>query len=538
MDWYQNAVFYQVYLRAFHDSDGDGNGDFAGLRKKIDYLKWLGVNTLWLMPFYPSPLNDDGYDIASFFGIHEDFGLLEDFRMTVKELKRNGIRVITDLVVNHTSDQHPWFREARRSKDSPMRNYYVWSDSAKEYSDARIIFIDTEESNWSYDEGSQEFYWHRFYSSQPDLNYDNPAVQQAMIDVMRFWLDQGLDGFRVDAVPYLFEREGTNCENLPETHNFLKRMRAYVDAHYPGTLLLAEANQWPRDVIHYFGDQGTGPEFHMCFHFPVMPRLYMAVARGDRQDIVNILNDTPDIPAGAQWATFLRNHDELTLEMVTDEDRDFMWEHYAEERRYRINLGIRRRLAPLMQNDPRRIQMMYSMLFSLPGTPVLYYGDEIGMGDNVTLPDRNGVRTPMQWSDEINGGFSATRIEDLYAPPISDPEYGYRTVNVENQRAEPDSLLNTIRHMIHTYKALPVLAGGELEFCEHVPQHVLAFWRHHKAYNRVTSLFAVHNLTDAATDVELPAGAYRDVLAGDREAHIQGTIKLEPYAYYWLMKHD
>ncbi|MEL7236968.1 MAG: alpha-amylase family protein, partial [Chloroflexota bacterium] len=353
------------------------------------------------LPTYPSPLRDDGYDIASYYGIHQQYGLMEDFKMAIEEIHNRGMKIITDLVLNHTSDEHPWFKEARRSKDSPMRDWYVWTDDPSKYSDARIIFTDTERSNWAYDEGSGQYYWHRFYSSQPDLNYDNPRVREEMIKVLHYWLEMGIDGFRADAVPYLYEREGTSSENLPETHNYLKQIRAYMDEHFPGTILLGEANQWPHDLLPYFAN---GDEFQMAFHFPVMPRLYKAVAVADRTDVVNILADTPPIPSNCQWATFLRNHDELTLEMVTEEDRQFMWEHYAPELRQRLNLGIRRRLAPLMDNDRRRIELMYSLLFTLPGTPVLYYGDEIGMGDNVHLFDRNGVRTPMQWDDNFNAG--------------------------------------------------------------------------------------------------------------------------------------
>ncbi|MGB7339588.1 MAG: maltose alpha-D-glucosyltransferase [Phototrophicaceae bacterium] len=529
MSWYTNSVFYQVYLRAFRDGDGNGHGDFLGLREKADYLQWLGVDCVWLMPTYPSPLKDDGYDIASFYGIHNDYGLLEDFRMTVQELHRRGIKLIADLVVNHTSDQHPWFVDARRSKDSAFRNYYVWNDNPDKFPETRIIFLDTEESNWAYDERTEQYYWHRFYSSQPDLNYDNPKVQQAMLDVMKFWLDMGIDGFRVDAVPYLIEREGTINENLPETHDYLKRMRALVDAHYPNALLLAEANQWASDLLPYFGDND---EFHMCFHFPVMPRLYMALAKKDRTSIIEILNDTPAIPEGTQWATFLRNHDELTLEMVTEEERQFMWDHYSPDLKARINLGIRRRLAPLMGNDRRKIELMNSMLYTLPGTPVIYYGDEIGMGDDITLFDRNGVRTPMQWDDSDHGGFSDARIENLYAPPISDPEYGYKHVNVKAQQDDPDALIHVVRNMIKTYKQTAVLADGELVWEEDLPTHVLAFWRRSPS----GTFLAIHNLSDEETDIQLPANAnvYRDILRPDYEP-MSGHITLQPYAYYWLV---
>lgn len=529
MTWYTNSVYYQVYLRAFRDGDRNGHGDFTGLREKADYLEWLGVDCVWLMPTYPSPLKDDGYDIASFYGIHSDYGLLEDFRMTVEDLHRRGIKLIADLVVNHTSDQHPWFVEARKSKDSPYRDYYVWNDDNKKFPETRIIFLDTEESNWTYDEQTGQYYWHRFYSSQPDLNYDNPKVQEAMLDVMKFWLDMGIDGFRVDAVPYLFEREGTINENLPETHDYLKKMRTMVEENYPDTVLLAEANQWANDLLPYFGDND---EFHMCFHFPVMPRLYMALAKNDRTSIIDILNDTPEIPAGAQWATFLRNHDELTLEMVTEEERQFMWEHYSPDPNARINLGIRRRLAPLMSNDQRRIELMYSMLFTLPGTPVLYYGDEIGMGDNIELFDRNGVRTPMQWNDSQHGGFSEADTEKLYAPPINDSEFGYSRVNVKAQQEDPSALIHTVRKMIASYKKQETLAHGDLTWEEDCPLHVLMFWRN----SQNGRFLAIHNLSDEETEIQLPdsGSAYRNALAPEN-APINGNITLKPYDYYWLI---
>ncbi len=529
MTWYTNAVFYQVYLRAFYDADGNGHGDFAGLREKIDYLEWLGVDCVWIMPMYPSPLKDDGYDIASYFGIHPDYGMLEDFKMTVQMFKQRGIRVLTELVVNHTSDQHPWFREARRSKDSPLRDYYVWSDSPDKYNEARIIFLDTEESNWAYDEHTEQYYWHRFYSSQPDLNYDSPRVQQAMLDVMKFWLDMGIDGFRVDAVPYLFEREGTNCENLPDTHNYLKRMRAFVDSIRPDVLLLAEANQWAHELLPYFGN---GDEFQMCFHFPVMPRLYMALAKKDRTSVVDVLADTPETPLNTQWMTFLRNHDELTLEMVTPEERDFMWEYYAPDPKQRINLGIRRRLAPLMENDRRRIELMHSMLFTLPGTPMLYYGDEIGMGDNVSLFDRNGVRTPMQWTAEANGGFSAAPSDQLYAPVINDPEFGYQKINVAAQMGDPNSQLYTVRQMIAQRKGLRLLARGKLVWLEDLPEHLLCFWR----VDGERKLLALHNLSDEAVTIALPEEVYeyRNAL-WPQEDTIRGQITLPPYGYQWLL---
>ena len=526
--WYTNAVFYELYLRAFADGNADGHGDFVGLRQRLDYLEWLGIDCIWLLPFYPSPLKDDGYDIASYFGINPTFGHLEDFRMAVDEIHRRGMRVVTDLVINHTSDQHPWFQEARRSKESPWRDYYTWNSTPDKYADARIIFLDTEESNWAYDEVTGEFYWHRFYSSQPDLNYDNPKIQTAILDVMKFWLEMGIDGFRVDAVPYLYAREGTNCENLPETHSYLKKMRRFVDEHYPGTVLLAEANQWPHDLLPYFG---TNDEFHLCFHFPVMPRLYMALAREDRTCVVNIMDDTPEIPAGCQWATFLRNHDELTLEMVTEEDREFMWDYYASEPRHRLNLGIRRRLAPLMNNDRRKIELLNSLLFTLPGAPTLYYGDEIGMGDDISLPDRNGVRTPMQWSNGANGNFSSAPSDKLFSPVISDPVYGFQQVNVESQRADQDSLLHKIRHMIHTHQHLAVLTGGQLEWLDSLPKQALCFWRK----SSDGAVLALHNLSDQPLDISLPDDVELHDALDERAGAVNGAVTLGAYDYRWLV---
>jgi len=529
MAWYTTAIFYELPLRAFADGNGDGHGDFIGLRDKLDYLKWLGVDCIWLLPVYPSPLNDDGYDIASFYGIHENFGLLEDFKMTVDAIHDKGLRIIADLVVNHTSDEHPWFKESRRSKDSAWRDYYVWNDNDEPYSDARIIFLDTEESNWAYDEQSDSYYWHRFYSSQPDLNYDNPKVQDEMINVMKFWLDLGIDGFRVDAVPYLFEREGTNCENLPETHEYLARMRKFVDENYPGRVLLGEANQWPQDVIEYFGTQ-EAPEFHMNFHFPVMPRLYMALAKGDRSSIIDIMNRTPEIPVeDAQWATFLRNHDELTLEMVTEEERQFMWEFYSPDPEQRMNLGIRRRLAPLMNNDRDKIELMHSMLFMLPGTTVLYYGDEIGMGDNIKLFDRNGVRTAMQWDDSKNAGFSDADPDTLFAPVIDDEVFGYQQVNVKSAQADESSLLYTVRHMIATRKAHLALATASIDWIEDLPDHALCFWR-----RETQDLYlALHNLSEDDLTIPLPEGQeFTDILSD--ETDIVDSVTLGRYGYRWL----
>jgi maltose alpha-D-glucosyltransferase / alpha-amylase len=472
--WYKKAIIYELHIRAFYDSNADGIGDIPGLIEKLPYLQDLGVDCLWLLPMYPSPLKDDGYDIADYTSIHPDYGTLEDFQRLLDEAHRRGMRVLTELVVNHTSDQHPWFQESRRDPKSPKRDWYVWSDNDQQYQGARIIFLDTEKSNWTWDPLAKQYYWHRFFSHQPDLNYDNPEVQQAMLDVMRFWCNMGVDGFRCDAVPYLFEREGTNCENLPETHAFLKTLRAALDKEFPGRLLLAEANQWPADVRVYFGD---GDEFQMGFHFPVMPRLFMSLRREERTPIVEIMQQTPAIPDTCQWAIFLRNHDELTLEMVTDEDRDYMYREYAMDPRMRINLGIRRRLAPLMDNGRRRIELLHSLLFTLPGTPVMYYGDELGMGDNIYLGDRNGVRTPMQWTSDRNAGFSRADYARLYAPVIADPVYGYQSINVEAQERTRTSLLAWVKRLIRIRQRYPVFALGELRWVNPENRKVLAFVR-------------------------------------------------------------
>ncbi|HUP69145.1 MAG TPA: maltose alpha-D-glucosyltransferase, partial [Acidimicrobiales bacterium] len=436
--WFRRAVFYEVLVRGFNDANNDGTGDLRGLIEKLDYLEWLGVDCLWLLPFYQSPLKDGGYDVSDFFSILPEYGEIGDAALFLEEAHSRGIRVIADLVVNHTSDQHPWFQESRSSKDNPKADWYVWSDDPTRWSEARIIFLDTEPSNWTWDPVREQYYWHRFFAHQPDLNFDNPEVQEAIIETMRFWLDLGLDGFRLDAVPYLYERDGTNGENLPETHEYLKRIRKEVDTAYPGTVLLAEANQWPSEVVDYYGD---GDEFHMCFHFPVMPRMYMGLRREQRYPITEILAQTPDIPDGCQWGIFLRNHDELTLEMVTDEDRDYMWSEYAGDPRMKLNLGIRRRLAPLMEFGRRQMELLSSLILSLPGSPVLYYGDEIGMGDNIYLGDRDGVRTPMQWSPDRNAGFSRADPEKLYAQPILNPVCSYQAINVEAQTRVPGSLL-------------------------------------------------------------------------------------------------
>jgi len=472
--WYQRAVFYEVAVRGFFDSDGDGFGDFPGMQQKLDYLEWLGIDCLWLLPFYHSPLRDGGYDISDFYTVLPESGMVDDVDMFLDEAHRRGIRVIADMVMNHTSDLHPWFQESRDDRTNPKADWYVWSDDNERWSDARVIFVDSEPSNWSWDAQREQFYWHRFFHHQPDLNYENPEVAEAMLDVVRFWLSLGLDGFRLDAVPYLFERDGTNGENLPETHEYLRRIRKTVDAEYPGRVLLAEANQWPSDVVDYFGN---GDECHMCFHFPLMPRMFMAVRKEQRHPIAEILAQTPEVPEGCQWGIFLRNHDELTLEMVTDEDRDYMYAEYATDPRMKINLGIRRRLFPLLDNDESMAELFHAMLFSMPGSPVMYYGDEIGMGDNIYLGDRDGVRTPMQWTPDRNAGFSTADFAQLFLPPLMDPVYGYQAVNVEQQQRDPSSFLHWLRRMISVRRQHPVLAVGQFEMLHAQNPSVLAYLR-------------------------------------------------------------
>ncbi|RME76683.1 MAG: maltose alpha-D-glucosyltransferase [Chloroflexi bacterium] len=542
--WYKNAIFYEVHLRSFCDSNGDGKGDLPGLISKLDYLQELGVDCIWLLPMFPSPLKDDGYDIADYYNIHPDYGTVDDFRTLVAEAHARGIRVIADLVLNHTSDQHPWFVQARQSRDNPYRDYYVWSDTDQKYRDARIIFLDTEPSNWTYDAATGQYYWHRFYASQPDLNYDNPAVAEEMINVLRFWMDMGIDGFRADAVPYLFEREGTNCENLPETHAYLKRVRRVLDEEYPGAILLGEANQWPWDLRPYFGGDENNPavpgdEFHMAFHFPVMPRIFKALKLEDVSDILEIMARTPDIPFNCQWCVFLRNHDELTLEMVTEEDRQLMWQLYAPDPRMRLNLGIRRRLAPLLDNDRRKIEVANSILFTLPGAPIIYYGDEIGMGDNIWLFDRNGVRTPMQWTAGPGAGFSQADPADFWVPLIDDPTYGYQKVNVAAQMADPQSLWHTIRQMVAVRKANPVLGWGNCQFLPAGSRAVLALLRQ----GQEAAVLALHNLSGTAQTAVLPlesfAGAQPvDLLGRADPLPPVGTepyrVNLRPYDYLWL----
>jgi maltose alpha-D-glucosyltransferase/alpha-amylase len=500
--WFKRAVFYEIHIRGFFDANGDGSGDFRGLTEKLDYLQWLGIDCIWLLPFYRSPLRDGGYDISDFGNVHPDYGSVADVEELINAAHARRIRVIADLVMNHTSADHPWFQESRSDPNSPRRNWYVWSDTPERYPDARIIFIDTESSNWTYDPVAGAYYWHRFFSHQPDLNYANPDVREAMIEVLRFWLDLGLDGFRLDAVPYLFEREGTNCENLPETHAYLKRVRKEIDENYPDRVLLAEANQWPADVVEYFGD---GDECHMAFHFPVMPRMFMAIRREEAAPIYEILHQTPHIPDTAQWGLFLRNHDELTLEMVTDEERDYMYAEYAKDPRMKLNLGIRRRLAPLLDNGRDEIELLHAIMFSLPGSPVLYYGDEVAMGDNVFLGDRDGVRTPMQWTGDRNGGFSRADFAQLYAPPLMDPVYGFQAVNVEAQLRTATSLLRWIHRFIALRKEHPVFGFGTYQPIEPSNPRIFAHLRQFED----DLMLCVHNVARSAQAVELDLSAYK-----------------------------
>ncbi len=534
--WYKDAIIYELHVRAFCDSNGDGTGDFQGLTRKLDYLQDLGVTAIWLLPFYPSPLRDDGYDIADYRSVHPDYGSLRDFKLFVREAHTRGLRIITELVINHTSDQHPWFQAARRAKPgSKKRNFYVWSDDNAKYQGTRIIFCDTEESNWTWDPIAQSYYWHRFFSHQPDLNFDNPLVLQAVFRNMRFWLDLGVDGLRLDAVPYLCEREGTNNENLSETHDVLKELRRLLDQHYDDRMLLAEANQWPDDVRPYFG---TGDECHMAFHFPLMPRIFMGLRQEDRYPITEILRRTPDIPDNSQWALFLRNHDELTLEMVTDEERDYMYREYAVDPRMRVNVGIRRRLAPLLEDNLGSIELLHSLLFSLPGTPVLYYGDEIGMGDNFFLGDRNGVRTPMQWSSDRNAGFSQADPQRLYAPVIMDPVYGYQAINVESQQRNSSSLLWWMKRAMALRKQHRVFGRGQIEFLSPENRKILAYIRS----DETETILVVANLSRYVQPVELDLGTYRGLLPREMFGRTEFPpigempyfLSLGPHAFYWF----
>ena len=522
--WYKNAVFYEISVRAFKDSNGDGSGDLCGLTEKLDYLQTLGVDCIWIMPIYPSPLRDDGYDIADYYSVDPAYGSLDQLKALIEAAHSRNIRIIMDLVLNHTSDAHPWFQASRSDRNSPYRDYYVWNDDDTKYAGVRIIFSDVEKSNWTWDEKAGQYFWHRFYSTQPDLNFDNPRVQDEMLNVARFWLGLGIDGFRVDAPTYLFEREGTNCESLPETHAYLKRMSAIMDAEFPEAIMLAESNQWPRELIQYFDN---GDEFHMAFHFPLMPRIYLALAQGDARAIVNILKDTPAIPENCQWTIFLRNHDELTLEMVTDEERKLMWREYAPDPKMILNLGIRRRLAPILNNDRRKIELVNSLLFSLPGAPIIYYGDEIGMGDNLNLPDRNGVRTPMQWDDSPHGGFTA----GVPFTEMVTGEYGYQNVNVADQMKSPNSLLAILRKMIALRKSHAAF-GGSMAWIETGNPAVAAYAREQDE----ESILILANLSDANQSVKIPP-TYQKTgreLFTARDFSIEERLELQPFSYLWI----
>ncbi len=535
--WFKTAVFYEIHTRAFFDANGDGSGDFRGLTEKLDYLQWLGVDCIWLLPMFASPLRDGGYDISDFYAVHPDYGTMEDVRSFIQAAHEHGIRVIADLVMNHTSSDHEWFQRARKAPSgSPERDFYVWSDTHQKYEDARIIFVDTETSNWTWDDEAGAYYWHRFFGHQPDLNYENPAVQEAMLDALRYWLDLGLDGFRLDAVPYLYEEDGTNCENLPETHEFLRRVRATIDEEYPDRVLLAEANQWPEDVVEYFGE---GDECHMAFHFPVMPRMFMAHRREEAAPIYEILERTPPIPDNCQWGLFLRNHDELTLEMVTDEERDYMYAEYAKDPRMKINVGIRRRLAPLLDGGRDEMELMHAILFSLPGSPVLYYGDEIAMGDNVFLGDRDGVRTPMQWTGDRNGGFSRADFAQLYAPPLMDPVYGFQAVNVEAQLRTPTSFLRWLKRFIALRKEHPVFGLGTYEPLQPSNPKIFA---HVRRYEDDVAL-CVHNLARSAQAVQFDLSAYEgrspEEMFGrtrfPRIGELPYLLTLAPRGFFWFL---
>ncbi|HYD09496.1 MAG TPA: maltose alpha-D-glucosyltransferase, partial [Acidimicrobiales bacterium] len=541
--WFQTATFYEVMVRSFNDSNDDGMGDFRGLTEKLDYLQWLGVDCLWLVPFYQSPLRDGGYDISDYYNVLPEYGTIGDVAEFLEEAHARGIRVIVDLVVNHTSDQHPWFQESRSSKDNPKADWYVWDDDPTRWSEARVIFVDTEPSNWTWDPVREQYFWHRFFSHQPDLNFDNPEVQEAMLEVLRFWLDLGMDGFRLDAVPYLYERDGTNGENLKETHEFLKRMRKEIDEQYPNKVLLAEANQWPADVVEYFGD--TGDECHMCFHFPLMPRMFMAARREQRTPITEILAQTPEIPDGCQWGIFLRNHDELTLEMVTDEERDYMYGEYAKDPRMKLNLGIRRRLFPLLDNNERLVELFHGMLFSMPGSPVLYYGDEIGMGDNIYLGDRDGVRTPMQWTPDRNGGFSRADFERLFLPPVMDPVYGYQVVNVEAQLRDPSSFLHWTRRMIEVRKQHSDVFGmGTFEVLHTENPSILAYVRQFEdpATGEKDIVLCANNLSRFAQPAELHMAAFEGLTPHEllgrvtfpKIGELPYFLTLPPHGFFWF----
>jgi maltose alpha-D-glucosyltransferase/alpha-amylase len=540
--WFKTAIFYEIHIRGFYDGNDDGSGDFRGLIEKLDYLQWLGIDCIWLLPMYQSPLRDGGYDIADFFAIHPDYGNVDDFKTFVEQAHQRGMRVIADLVMNHTSADHPWFQESRQSADgdNARADWYVWADTDDRWPDARIIFLDTEPSNWTWDPVRGQYYWHRFFAHQPDLNYDNPEVQEAMLNVLRFWLDLGIDGFRLDAVPYLYERDGTNGENLPETHEYLRRVRAEVDSRYPDRVLLAEANQWPEDVVAYFGD---GDECHMAFHFPVMPRMFMALRREDATPILEILDRTPAIPDSAQWGLFLRNHDELTLEMVTDEERDYMYTEYAKDPRMKLNLGIRRRLAPLLDNARPDVELLHAIMFSLPGAPVLYYGDEIAMGDNIYLGDRDGVRTPMQWTSDRNGGFSRADWAQLYLPPLMDPVYGFQAVNIEAQLRTPSSLLRWLQRFIQLRKEHPVFGLGTYEPLRPENPRIFAHVRRYEE----DIILCVHNVARSAQAVELDLSQFAGLVPEEmfgrtrfpKIGDLQYLLTLAPRGFFWFqLRHD
>jgi len=534
--WYKNAVFYELFIRGFKDSTTDGKGDLQGLISKLDYLADLGIDCIWLLPMYPSPMKDDGYDIMDYYDVNHEYGSLNDFIELINQAHKRNIKVFADLVVNHTSDQHHWFKEAKKGKSSPFHNYYVWTDDPSKYSQARVIFKDTETSNWAWCNDCKRYYWHRFFSHQPDLNYENPAVREEMIRIIDFWFKIGLDGFRVDAVPYLFEKEGTNCENLPETHQYIKEVRKFLAQNYPDRVLLAEVNQWPEDLIPYFGN---GDEFHMAFNFPLMPRLFMALKKEHHGPIVDIINNTPSIPNNCQWAIFLRNHDELTLEMCTDEERDYMYQEYAQDPQMKLNMGIRRRLAPLLDNDRRKIELLYTILFCLPGAPVIYYGDEIGMGDNIYQGDRNGVRTPMHWNDNRNAGFSTSNPSKLYAPVITDPEYNYNSINVESQLNSHHSLLKFLKKIIGIRKSSNVFAEGALSFVYPENKKILTFFRELDG----KKVLCVFNLASTSQAVELDIRNFNGYIPIEmfggatfpKIGELPYLLTLSPYGYYVLL---
>jgi maltose alpha-D-glucosyltransferase/alpha-amylase len=533
--WFKDAIFYELHVRAFYDSDGDGIGDFRGLLEKLDYIADLGVDCIWLLPFYRSPLRDDGYDISDYYSVHPDYGDLGEFKEFLDAAHEKGLRVMTELVLNHTSDQHPWFQESRTLPGSTKRDYYVWSETDKKFKDARVIFVDAEQSNWAWDPVAKAYYWHRFFAHQPDLNYDSPDVRREMRDIVRFWLDLGVDALRLDAVPYLIEREGTSCENLPETHQFLKELRADIDARYKDRMLLAEANQWPEHVRDYYG---AGDECHMCFHFPLMPRIFMAMRSESSRPVTEIIQRTPHIPDSCQWGLFLRNHDELTLEMVSDEERDYMYREYAKDPKMRRNIGICRRLAPLMENGRRQMELLYGLLFSLPGSPILYYGDEMGMGDNIYLGDRNGVRTPMQWTGDRNAGFSRADPAQLYAPPIMDPVFGYQAVNVEAQERSTTSLLNWVKRLTRVRRQHPVFGRGALKVLKPSNDKVLAFTRSHEG----VTVLVVANLSrfvqSAMVDLSAHKGLEPVEIVGGHAMPAIGDLPyfftLGPHGFFWL----